>query len=230
LQLLKVRGLVLREYEAGESDKRLLLFCKEYGRLMAYARGARKPTSKFMAAAQVFTYADFVLAKGQNFYSLSQAEIIESFYPLRQDYDRLICAHKITEVCEKTLWDNIESDKLLKLALKSLSVLAKGKVPPDQVRGVFLMRFFDVSGFRPQMDACVVCGTAITNTTKIFLCTEGLVCDAHKPVTHQPLSAAAIAAITHILDNNLTDAFKFTATQSVLTEIDRAAKLLWQNL
>ena len=227
MQLVKVRGLVLREYEAGESDKRLLIFCKEHGRLMAYARGARKPTSKFMAAAQVFTYGDFVLAKGRGFYSLTQAEIIENFYPLRQDYDRLISAYKIVEVCEKTLWDNIESDELLKLTLKSLSVLAKGEVPPGQVNGVFLTRFFDVSGFRPQMDACVVCDSPVV---KPFLCKEGLVCHKHKPAEYQPLSTATVAAIRHILDSTLSQAFKFTATEEVLAELNRSTKLLWDNL
>jgi DNA repair protein RecO (recombination protein O) len=136
---IKVRGIVLREYAAGESDKRLVIFCKGVGRLLVYARGARKPTSRFMSAAQLFTYADFVLTKGNGFYSLAQAEIIESFYPLREDYDRLMAAHLVAEVCEKTLLDSIESDDLLRLVLKSLTLLAKGKVSPAQVATVFLL-------------------------------------------------------------------------------------------
>ena len=103
MQTIKARGLVLREYEAGESDKRLLLLCKEHGRMMIYARGARKPKSKFMAAAQLFTYADYVITVGRGFHALAQAQVIESFYGLRTDYDRLTAAHLLAEVCEKTL-------------------------------------------------------------------------------------------------------------------------------
>ena len=247
---LKVRGLVLREYEAGESDKRLIIFCKGQGRLMVYARGARKPTSKFMAAAQLFTYADFVLTQGRGFYSLSQAEIIENFYALREDYDRLMSAHMVAEVCEKTMWDNLEGDELLRLALKSLSVLAKGlrvggasytakEVPPMQVSSVFIMRFFAVYGLRPQTNACVMCNSPTLSAEpdaphrerhpqKMVLSAEGLVCDIHKPIEHQPLSNAAISAMQYILNNELAQAFHFTARDDILAELHSAAHFLWK--
>lgn len=228
MKTIKVRGLVLREFEAGESDKRLIIFCKGQGRLMVYARGARKPSSKFMAAAQLFTYADFVLAKGQGFYSLTQAEVIQNFYTLRQDYDRLMAAHLIAEVCEKTLWDSIESDSLLLLALKSLDSLAKGKVLPLQTSSVFLMRFFDVYGLRPQIDACVICNTPAHEIARKVLCAEGIVCEAHKPTVSHRLSDTVVYALGHIWDNNLTGAFMFTATPEVLTDLRNAAHFLWR--
>ena len=229
MKTIKVRGLVLREFEAGESDKRLIIFCKGQGRLMVYARGARKPSSKFMAAAQLFTYADFVLAKGQGFYSLAQAEVIESFYALRQDYDRLMSAHLIAEVCEKTLWDSIESDNLLLLALKSLSLLAKGEIPPLQISGVFLMRFFDVYGLRPQTDACTICSAPAHEITDKSLCAEGIVCDAHKPAASIRVSDTALHALGHIWNSTLAGAFMFTATPGLLTELRSLAHFLWRH-
>ena len=225
---IKIRGLVLREYEAGESDKRLVIFCKGQGRLMVYARGARKPTSKFMSAALLFTYADFVLTKGQGFYSLAQAEIIESFYPLREDYDRLMTAHLVAEACDKTLWEDIESDDLLRLVLKTLSVLAKGKMPPLQGACVFLFRFLDVHGLRPQTDTCVVCEKPFQDIRRGSISAEGLVCELCKPATYQPISAAAIAAMQYILDNDLTQAFLFNARDDILMELRKAADLLWK--
>jgi len=235
MKTIKVRGLILREFEAGESDKRLLVLCKGQGRLMVYARGARKPLSKFMAAAQIFTYADFVLAKGQGFYSLTQADIIESFYPLREDYDRLMAAYKMAEVCDKTLWDNIESDDLMHLLLKSLSVLAKGQIPPHQALSVFLLRFFDVYGLRPQTDACVICDIPDFNGQKIVLYKEGLACASHIHSTYQPsdsfssikISNFTILALRHILDSNLSQAFQFNATETVLNELRNTTDFLW---
>ena len=226
MKQIKARGLVLREYEAGESDKRLLIFCKEHGRLMVYARGARKPVSKFMAAAQLFTYADYVLVKGAGFYSLAQAQVIESFYPLREDYDRLMSAHLVAEACEKTLWDNIESDELLKLALKTLSVLAKG-APPVQTAAAFLLRFFDVHGLRPQADTCVLCNAPAMGGNMV-LCAEGLVCDVHKPAVCRPMSPSAIAAVQHVLNSDLANAFRFTATDAVVEQLQAAVKMLWK--
>jgi len=224
---IKVRGIVLREYEAGESDKRLLIFCKEHGRLFAYARGARKPTSKFMAASQPFTYADFILVQGRGFYSLAHADIIENFYTLREDYDRLMAAHTVAEVLEKTLWDDIESDDLLKLSLRTFLVLSKGRVEPLQALSVFLFRFFDVFGLRPQTDGCVLCDTQLSEMLKPMICSEGLICHTHKPITYQSVTHTAIKAMQHILDSQPAEAFLFSAADSVILELKKVASMLW---
>jgi len=229
MKTIKVRGLVIREYDAGESDKRLVIFCKGQGRLLVYARGARKPTSRFMAAAQLFTYADFVLAQGRGFYSLAQAQVIESFFSLREDYDRLMSAHLMAEVCEKTLWENIESDELLRLSLKSLSVLAKGKTLPALVSVVFLFRFFDVHGLRPQVESCTICDTPAAEITHAILTAEGLTCKEHGQVgQYSQISHAGILAIQHILDNNTAQAFQFTLRDDILRELVNAADMFWR--
>jgi len=217
---------VLKEYEAGESDKRLLLLCKEHGRMMIYARGARKPKSKFMAAAQLFTYADFVITVGRGFYALAQAEVIESFYGLRTDYDRLTAAHLVAEVCEKTLLEDIACDELLLLALKSLAHLNKTVLPPMQVVGVFFMRFYAYYGLTPEVDACVTCGCDVENGA--FFSAEGLVCAAHKPGYGVRISRAAVSAVRHILSGDLAAAFGFKAHDDVLMELWQAARMLWR--
>jgi|GEM_PF-440259 len=181
MKTIKVRGLVLREYETGEADKRLLLLCKEHGRIMAYARGARKPRSKFLVAAQIFTYSDFVLAQGKGFYSVAQADVIESFYNIRTDYDSLCAAHLLAKICDKTLWENSDCDELLLLALKTLSNLAKQKLSPAQIIIVFLIRFLDFYGFRPHSDECAVCNQPINKIGEnLYWGAEGLLCAAHK--------------------------------------------------
>jgi len=226
MEKIKVRGIIIREYDAGESDKRLNIFCKGYGRLLVYARGAKKPTSKYLACAQMFTYADFILVKGRGFYSLAGADIIESFYPLREDYDRLIAAYQAAEVCEKTLWDDLESDKLLLLLLKTLVHLCKGALPPAQVSAVFLHRFFDVFGLRPQTKNCTICNAPPIGGAHI--CAEGIACKTHKPARAVFVSDAGLKALNYMLDTSLNESFSFTASERAINELTAAAKLLWE--
>ena len=226
METIKARGLVLREYEAGESDKRLLLLCKDHGRMMIYARGARKPKSKFMAAAQLFTYSDFVLTKGRGFYALAQAQVIESFYGLRTDYDCLTAAHLIMEVCEKTLLEDIACDDLLLLALKSLGHLSKNTLPPLQIIGVFFMRFYAYYGLTPDVEACTLCGDDVDEGG--FFCAEGLVCGVHKPAYSIKLTKTGIFALRYILGGDLAAAFMFNAREDVIKEIWAAAQMLWR--
>jgi len=227
MKTVKARGLVLREYDAGESDKRLLLLVKDHGRMMIYARGARKPKSKFMAAAQLFTYADFVLTAGRGFHAIASAEVIESFYHLRTDYDALTAAHLIAEVCEKTLLEDIPCDDLLLLALRSLSFLSKQKLPPLQVIGVFFMRFFAYYGLTPEVEACTVCGEIVDDA--VYFGQEGLVCRMHKSGHTVNVSAAGLYAVRYILGSDLSAAFLFNAKDDVLQEIWKVAEMLWRS-
>jgi DNA repair protein RecO (recombination protein O) len=226
VKTVKARGVVLREYEAGESDKRLVLLCKGLGKLIVYARGARKPKSKFIAAAQLFTYGDFVLADGRQFYAMAQAEVIESFYTLRTDYARLCQAHYIAELTEKTLLSDEPADDLLLLLLKTFSRLNRAALPPQQIRLVFLFRFFRYYGLTPEVTRCCECGR---ETEAAYFCDEGTICAGC--VTQKPrrtlLSPASVQALRHILSSNLSDAFGFRAGEKALTELNNAGKLFW---
>ena len=221
MKTIKVRALVLKEYEVGEADKRLLLLCKDVGRIMVYARGARKSRSKFLAAAQIFTYSDFILAQGRGFYSLAQADVIENFYELRTDYDILCAAHFIAEVCDKTLLEKSNCDELLLLVLKSLSILTKKKFPPKQIISVFLFRFFNFYGLRPN--------TKINfSQEKFFWGKEGLLSEEKISSEKIQISKSAIDAADFILNSDLSKSFMFEAHDSVLDELHNAAMLIWE--
>jgi len=227
MQQIKARGIVLQEYDTGESDKRLVLLCKGHGRILAYARGARKPTSKFMAGAQLFTYADFVLTKGAGFYSLAQADVIENFFALRQDYDSFAAACYVSEICQKTLWDEINCDELLLLVLKTMQNLTKNKIPAAQTAAVFLFRFFAFQGVQPQMDACTICNTPAPQIERPCLAQDGLICHHHPHNIHRQISQATIDAINYIQKSDLPKSFMFSVQESTLKELRQIAKFLW---
>lgn len=217
----KARGLVLREYEAGESDKRLLILCKGTGLLMVYAKGARKVKSKFLAASQILTYGDYVLADGGKFKTMTQAEIIENFYPIRQDYDRLCRAQYVIEFCEKTIQHRTPCDDLLKLVLKTLQHISKDTAGAPSI---FLFRFFLLNGVAPQMGCCCMCGA--TDKAELF-CEEGLLClqCRNRVKGYMPLSLPARDVIRYVLGSDLNKAFLFKTNELVLREIRSAANL-----
>ena len=254
LNTFKARGIVLREYEAGESDKRLVLLCKEHGRLMVYAKGARKPKSKLLAASQLFTYGDYILADGRQFYSVTQAEVIETFYSIGSNYEKLCHGQYLLEICEKIILGHISCDDLLLLLLKSLQNLSQDKNTPLQVVCVFLFRFFLFCGLAPEMSSCCLCGSSYENfadnsqlarfsentvTKKIAennkiswtFCNEGILCPrcSKKPgMVKMSLSADTVAAIRYILHSDVNRSFMFRASNDVLAELIQAARVCWR--
>ncbi|MDR1664995.1 MAG: DNA repair protein RecO [Clostridiales bacterium] len=241
MKTVKARGVVLREYEAGESDKRLILLCKGLGKLNVYARGARKPKSKFMAAAQLFTYGDYVLSDGGSFQALAQAEIIENFFTIREDYESLSCAHYIAEICEKSVLESNPADDLLLLLLKSLSLLNKknDRIPAKQIRLVFLFRFFAWYGIAPETESCSVCGGQVQpagempegENARIPFADEGICCPkcGGKKTRKTFLSPAGLEALRHILNAGLPESFQFKASGRVTAELSAGGKLFWES-
>jgi DNA repair protein RecO (recombination protein O) len=237
MKTFKARGVVLREYEAGESDKRLVLLCKELGRLTVYARGARKPGSKYMAAAQLFAYGDYVIADGRQFRSVTQAEVIESFYAVRADYSRLCHAHLMLEVCDKSIMEDTPCDELLLLLLKALTYLSKptasgAYLPPQQVTAVFLFRFYLFYGIAPATDECCVCGSEADVTSDgAYFSDEGYVCKAcsAKKKRRLRLSQTAWYGLRYILQQGASEAFRFTARPLIIEELNKAARLCWDS-
>ena len=49
--IIKTRGIVLRTMRMGETSRLVTLYTEDYGKLKVTAKGARKPKSKFGAAA-----------------------------------------------------------------------------------------------------------------------------------------------------------------------------------
>jgi DNA repair protein RecO (recombination protein O) len=232
MNTFKARGIVLREYETGESDKRLALLCKERGRLFVYARGARKHTSALLAATQQGAYADFVVTDGGRFLSLAQAELIEGFHALRGDYERLCCAQYALEICDKAILEQSPCDELLRLLLKTMQHLCKTKIPPEQAARVFLFRFLLYNGLAPEVFDCCVCGAPHANGASLFR-EEGLLCEtcAARPENRKRalrLSASALAALRHILSSETPRAFMFSASAEVLRELADAGRLCWR--
>ena len=85
--VFNVNGIVIKEMTAGETGKRILVITREHGKMLLSARGAKKITSKTMAGTQLFSYCEFTLFEGKGFYSVTQADVIESFYGISEDIE-----------------------------------------------------------------------------------------------------------------------------------------------
>lgn len=87
MALYRTDAIVLGYRNLGEADKILTLFSPDKGKIHAVARGVRRPRNSLLAGSQLFSYCNFFIMEGRSLDNISQCEIKESFYKIRQNLE-----------------------------------------------------------------------------------------------------------------------------------------------
>ena len=115
--VIKTRGLIVGEAPMGEQDKRLTVLCADRGKLGAIAKGAKKPGSRVASQAQLFYYCDFTLEQSRGFWIIREASVIEGFYELRKDIEKLAWASWMCETARTFAVEGEGCEELLRLLI-----------------------------------------------------------------------------------------------------------------
>jgi DNA repair protein RecO (recombination protein O) len=201
----KLRGIVLREQAKGESNKQIVLLAQGVGRVLLSARGARRAKSKLLAATQLFCYADFVVYEGKGFYSVTQAELKNSFYGLRLDMDKFSEGMYLAELTERSCPAGMEQDAVLELLYYAFLVMDRGILPP-KLTGLFAS------------DVCHICGEG--EGTLYFDGRMGaFYCEKHRTEDSIFVLDAVRRAVRFVLERESRAAFGFQLSAEALEQL-----------
>lgn len=177
---ISVHGLCVRETDIGEADKIITLVTMECGKLSVSAKGVKSLKSRHMAATQPFCYSNFVLRKSKKYYYIEDSELIECFFELRSDLDKLSLAAYICDVCADVSVEGSPDAELLRLTLNTLYAVNKG-ITPAKVKAAFELRAAAVIGFCPDLSACDMCGREDDREMYLDIMNGRLLCKDCKP-------------------------------------------------
>ena len=149
--ITEITGMVLKAEPINEYDRRVVLLTKERGKISAFARGARKPNSKLLAATNPFCFGTFKLYEGRTSYNIMEAEITNYFESLREDFESAYYGMYFLEVMDYYTRENNDEKELLKLLYQSLRALMHGGLSNVLVRYVFEMKAMVINGEFPGM-------------------------------------------------------------------------------
>ncbi|MBQ8137782.1 MAG: DNA repair protein RecO, partial [Clostridia bacterium] len=121
---IKTQAIVLRYADYRENDRMLTLLSPVHGRIDAIARGCKRPKSPLLAASEWFAQGEYMLYASGGHVMVTSCMLQESFYPIRQDYDRLEYATYLLSLCEAAAQPGQAALGLFKLITRSLFRLA----------------------------------------------------------------------------------------------------------
>ena len=219
---LRVEAVVLRHSDWGEADRLLTLFSRERGKLRCIAKGVRRLRSRKAGHLEPFTHTALLLARGRDFWIVTQAETLDAYLPLREDLVRTGYAAYVIELIDRFTYDEGETKGLFPLLVDTLRRITAVEDVFLAVR-YFELRLLDFVGFRPELFRCVNCGQDIRPVDQFFSPLRGgALCPNCGPKVGgaQPVSVETLKYIRHLQRSSYSEATRAHLTPAIQREME----------
>lgn len=221
-QNVVLTGMVINAMPIGDYDKRITVLTKERGKITAFARGARRPTSQLLAVTNPFSFGEFEFFEGRSTYNLAKATVSNYFRELSADPVKACHGFYFLESADFFAQENNDEKELLKLLYQTLRALQGSAIDSRLVRRIYELRLLFVEGEYPDVFSCQKCGKK-ENLAWFSAGYSGMLCEdcgeAEKAVR---LDSSALYAMQYILSSELRKLYTFTVSKTVLLELEQA--------
>ena len=192
---IEVTGMVLKAVPVLDTDKRITILTKERGKVGAFARGAKRQGSRFMASTEPFVYGTFRLYEGKNAYTLAEVKVDQYFETLREDFEAVFYGMYFTDVADYYTRENNDEKEMLKLLYMSLKALSVEAIPKELVQYIFEMKTLVVNGEFPGV------------------------------LTGHDLLESTVYTIQYIQNSPMEKLYTFKVSEEVLRELERECEV-----
>ena len=212
-------GMVLFSAPVNEYDKRVVLLTKERGKITAFAKGAKRPKSPFMAATQQFVFGQFTLYEGKSAYNMVSVKVENYFEDLLKDIDCIYYGSYFLEFAEYFSMENMEAGEYLLLLYQSLRALLHPALDNRLVRRIFEWKMLVLHGEYPEVFSCMKCG-GTEELNGFSLVSNGTLCKKCQAMDKIDLQTSTVYALQYVVSSDIGKLFNFQVSEEVLKELE----------
>ena len=229
--LIKTKGIVIGVANSSDNDKMLTVLTPDLGKISVFCRGAKKQKNSLLNATEYLAFSEMILYKSANeHYSINSAEVIEVFYNLRIDIEKLNYAATIAKITSDVTQENESATYVIQLFLNTLYILGETEKNKDLILSIFQIRLLALIGFLPNVARCVNCGTPMLEEMNDFYFSikdDGVKCEncsrLDKSVIH--LSKTAFSALIYVLSCDSKKIYSFEIPNDAIDELKLLAQI-----
>ncbi|MEX0978117.1 MAG: DNA repair protein RecO [Pirellulales bacterium] len=177
----KATALVLKAIEFSETSSVVTLFTREFGKVRALAKGARRPKGPFESALDLLALCRIVFLRksSDSLDLLTEAKLERRFRPPGGDLSCLYAAYYVAELLNELTDDYDPHPKLFDAADETLVALVQSGSAPAALVHFELTALCEL-GHLPSLSACGECGKPVQPKGRVPFSqlAGGVLCDA----------------------------------------------------
>ncbi|MDR1700649.1 MAG: DNA repair protein RecO [Lachnoclostridium sp.] len=224
-----ITGMVLGSSPIGDYDKRIILLTKEYGKISAFAKGARKQNSPLLACLQPFTFGKFLVYRGKDSNRIIKVFVENYFTELRSDLNGIYYAYYFCEMADYFSVENVDGYEMLILLYQSFRGIMSPSIDNRLIRCIMELKMLTLNGESPRVFACAKCG-ADKGLHYFVIKEQGVLCDlCGSAVAGLYISDTALFTMQKIIRSDCKSLFSFSVSERVLDELHILIGSYWNN-
>jgi DNA repair protein RecO (recombination protein O) len=201
----KATAIVIRTVEFSETSLVVTLFTREFGKVGALAKGARRLKGPFESALDLLALCRIVfLHKSSDALDLvTEAKLLRRFRPAAGGLAGLYAAYYVAELLGELTDEDDPHPELFDLADETLAALAAGESVARWTTR-FELGALRLLGHIPALDACAECGSEVSLAGRVAfgLLDGGVLCPKCRAGKHQVVAvhAGVLRAMAQLAD------------------------------
>lgn len=171
-----VTGIVLNSIDYKEKDKLVKIFTAETGIISAVLKSVKNSNSKLKFAFQPFCFAQYELVKKGDFYTITQVNLLDSFFDIATNYDKFIAGQIMLKLCIDHLKQNYEAHDLFFDLINLLKELVYEDASIKLIILKFFLQLLNFGGYAKDFEECAECNNNLSFPIYFHNETGALVC------------------------------------------------------
>ena len=164
----QTEAIIIKKTRLGEADSILTMYTPDLGKIQGFARSLRRPKSKMAGHLELLTHSKVSLARGRNLDTITGAQTVTGFLPLKNDLWLTSYGLYVIELVNQFTTEHDRNPNLFRLLLDALHNLCREETDRESVLRYFEMHLLDEVGYRPQLQRCVTCKLPLQPVTNYF--------------------------------------------------------------